>query len=224
MRSTYVLIEQSELHNFLRELDSLRSWARKMAGLSTSITAPAPLGMPGSPPDMLFNPFASSPITDSSGDAFAPPPAPTPRRYLRNYNPNRVSGNMDQANSDFGYAQPGYLGHQSHPLAKGTGNRDCVGMRDVYFDRLASLSRSRAAPPGPWQAPVKNGPHLTPVITRAPNAAHVPQRGVRYVRRPRRVRPERNAGNVEVLGDETEDDEYVEEEVDEEDTVEREAR
>ena len=79
----------------------------------------------------------------------------------------------------------------------------------------------------PWQAPLKNGPHRTPVITRVPDNSHTPQRGSMFVRRPQRVRPQRNAENAEAMDDEAEDSEGEECMEEEEDRVvgdEREAR
>lgn len=237
MRSTYVLVEQSELHNFIHELEALNSWARKMAGLSTSITAPAPLGTRAvrprprhyadgrpTPPD----PFDSSAWnTTTSGEYYTVPAAPRPQAFQHHQNLNQPFGGMGQGYGGFEYQEPAPMGYDFHPPPPGL-VRGCAGLMGMRGDRLGGEIRERrGASDRPCQAPVKNGPHRTPIITRVPNNSHTPQRGAMYVRRPRRVRPQRNAGNAGTMGDGSEDTEgegYVEEEDDQVVGDEREAR
>jgi len=219
MRSTYVLIEQSELQNFHRQLDALHAWARNMSGLSTSITTAAPLGMPAVRPEPRyhaverprpFDPFASSFWNTSSKDDYnTTPPAPRSQTFQHNQNFNRQFDGSRQGYENVEYREPAPMRHGSR-LPPGALGRRGAGSIDVPCARHRASGR-------PWQAPVRNGPHRTPVITRVPDNSHTPQRGAMFVRRPRRARPQRNAGNAEAMDDEAEDsdgEEYVEEEDD----------
>jgi hypothetical protein len=200
MRSTYVLIEQSELHDFLRELEALHSWARKLAGLSTSISSPAPLGMPAARPDrrpsgdaysMPLDPFASSPDTGYSSGPVLFPQAHAPRY---NESPRRN------------------LSYGSRPPPHGIGRTNNGDVGAMYAERTSREPHFMERAGGPWKAPVTGGPHRTPNVTRAPGVAHTPQRGGMYARRRRRVRPERGAENAEVRDDDveaTDDEQYL---------------
>ena len=222
MRSTYFLIEQSELHTFLRELDALHSWARNMAGLSTSITAQVPLEIPAARQGPRFygierprrpDPFAASAwYTPSEDEYHAAPPAPRPQHFQHHQNLNQPFGGMGQGYGGFEYRERGHMGYDFGPPSPGLGRRG-ASSTGMCRDQSRGEARARAA----WSVPMQSGPHRTPVITRAPNNPRTPQRGAIFVRRPRRARPQRNAENAEVMSDRTEDEEeedeeYVEEE------------
>jgi hypothetical protein len=192
MRSTYVLVEQSELHDFLHELEALHSWARKMAGLSNSITAPMPLGMPAARPDrgswgdaptMLFDPFVSSPDTSYSSG---------PKLFQQSQAPQH----NESLRWDLSY------GSRPPPYGMGKGSNGDVG--GMYSERTRGEPHCMARAGGPWKSPVIGGSHRTPNVTREPGVAHTPQRDGTYARRPRRVRPERGAENADVVEDDTE--------------------
>jgi len=217
MRSTYFLIEQSELHTFLRELDALHSWARNMAGLSTSITAQVPLEIPAARPGPRFygierprrpDPFAASAwYTPSEDEYHAAPPAPRPQHFQHHQNLNQPFGGMGQGYGGFEYRERGHMGYDFGPPSPGLGRRG-ASSTGMCRDQSRGEARAKAA----WSVPMQSGPHRTPVITRAPNNPHTPQRGAMFVRRPRRARPQRNAENAEVMGDGTEEEEEEEEE------------
>ncbi|KAH6881669.1 hypothetical protein BKA58DRAFT_6347 [Alternaria rosae] len=231
MRSTYVLIEQSELHNFLRELDVVHSWAKKMAGLSTLITSPAPLGMPAARSGPRYHayerprrpdPFAASAWnTPSEDEYYTTAPAPRPQQFQHNHHLNQHFGGMGQGYGGFEYREPAPMGY-TRPPPRDEG-RQGVGLMGMCRDQPGCEARARDV----WPVPIRNGPHRTPVITRAPNNPYTPQRGAMFVSRPRRARPQGNAGNAEAMDDETEyreGEEYVEEAGDQVVGDEREAR
>lgn len=230
MPSTYVLIEQSELHDFLHDLEGLTFWATKMAGLSTSITAPAPLGIPNVRSDnwvdahpMSINPFASPTATTHPGESSIFPPSPRPLPSRRSQKLKHDIHGMGQGNRDAEFGGFGRLAHRNDAPEMPIGDYERIMGRPKYEPR----GRPMTGTGGPWQLPIKGGPHRTPNVTRAPSVPHTPQRGVRYVRRPRRVRPERDAGNEEAFGEnpeDTENEEYVMEEDDNADVDEREVR
>ena len=227
MPSKYVLIEQTELHDFLHDLEALYSWARKMAGLGTPITAPAALGAPVVRSErhpyarpMPLYPFASPSATTYPSNSPIFPPSPQAQPSRRNKKQKHHSYEIGQSNRDVGLAEFGpFPGGTSPPPLRMPG-RD-GSMWSSHINRQGCEPRERPI----WQAPVKYGPHRTPNVTRAPSVPHTPQRGLRYVRRPRRVRAERNAGNAEAIvedAEDTKDDEYVVEEDDDADVNEQE--
>jgi len=231
MRSTYVLIEQSELHHFLHELGVLHSWARNMASLSTSITSPTPLGASVGRPGpryhaderpMPSDTFASSTWnTASSPEYYTAQPAPKPQAFQHNQNLNQHFGGMGQGYGGFEYREHTPMRH-ARPRPRDAG-RQGAGLMGMCRSPPGCEARARGA----WQPPIQNGPNRTPAITRTPNNPHRSQRGAMYVRPPRRERPQRNVGNAEVMDDEAEDsggEEYVEEEDDQAAGDEREAR
>ncbi|KAG9193465.1 hypothetical protein G6011_03500 [Alternaria panax] len=219
MSSAYILIEQPELHSFLHDLEALHFWARNMAGLGTSITALAPLAKPAIRSDrnpyarpVPLNPFTSSPTTTYPAESSIFPPSPRSRPSRRDGKPKILFCDMGQGKQEFELF-PG----ENRPPSFGMPDRS-GGMQSGVTARQGC--KSRGFPQNgrrvSWKAPVQRGPHRTPNITRAPDVAHTPQRGVRFVRRPRRVRPEWDATDaaMEEETEDTEDEEYVVEEDD----------
>lgn len=224
MPSTYVLIEHSEFHDFLHDLEGLHSWARKMVGLGTSITAPAPLGMRPMRPGrnawaetglMGLNPFNSPPAPNYYGGLGGLDPTSRPQQPRYNQKSKQPFCNHGHGKRNVGLAELNRFAHGAQPPSLGMSENEYGGCQGRPMERPM------------WQAPIKGGPHRTPNITRASAVVHTAQRGVRYVRRPRRARPGRDAVNAEASiedVDDAEDDEYVVEEDEDADVEEREER